>query len=100
MQSCAHPARDVFTQPDQLVASLVVVPLVHGDGPPCGALYLTLESPNDFASLQAPLLVRARRAPLPLGFRARPHHPQGAPPPQLLLPLTPPGRPVTPTPRA
>jgi hypothetical protein len=70
MQSCAHPARDVFTQPDQLVASLVVVPLVHGDGPPCGALYLTLESPNDFASLQAPLLVRATcRAPN--GWRPR-----------------------------
>jgi hypothetical protein len=67
MQSCAHPARDVFTQPDQLVASLVVVPLVHGDGPPLAAMYLTLEAPNDFTSIQGPLLVCSlgRAAPKP-----------------------------------
>jgi len=56
-QSTAHPARDVFTQPSQLVSSLVVVPLVHGDDPPLAALYLTLEAPNDFAEVQQPLLV-------------------------------------------
>jgi len=56
LQSTAHPARDIFTQPAQLVASLVVVPLVHGDEAPRAALYLTLESPNDFSNLQAPLL--------------------------------------------
>lgn len=52
-----HPARDIFTQPAQLVASLVVVPLVHGDGAPRAALYLSLEQPNDFTNIQAPLLV-------------------------------------------
>jgi len=56
-QSTARPARDVFTQPSQLVSSLVVVPLVHGDRPPLAALYLTMEAPNDFANIQEPLLV-------------------------------------------
>ncbi len=58
LQSTARPARDVFTRPDALVASVVVVPLVHGDGPPRAALYLSLEAPSDFINIQAPLLVR------------------------------------------
>jgi hypothetical protein len=58
MQSSASPARDIFTQPAQLVSSLVVVPFVHDGAQPLAALYLTLETPNDFSSVQGPLLVR------------------------------------------
>ena len=56
-QSTARPARDVFTQPSQLVSSLVVVPLVYGNDRPIAALYLTMEAPNAFDSVQEPLLV-------------------------------------------
>jgi hypothetical protein len=58
MQSSARPARDIFTQTAQLVASLLVVPFVYCEDAPLAALYLTLEAPNDFAHIQGPLLVR------------------------------------------
>ncbi|GBF94658.1 hypothetical protein Rsub_07394 [Raphidocelis subcapitata] len=56
LQSSAAPARDIFTQPAELVSSLVVVPFVRGGGPPLAALYLSLEAPNDFTNVQEPLL--------------------------------------------
>lgn len=57
MQSSLQPVRDIFTRGGHVVASLVVVPLVYRDEQPVAALYLTLEAPNDFGSIQAPLLV-------------------------------------------
>lgn len=72
MQSSAAPARDIFTQPGALVCSLVVVPLVHGGVAPTAALYLTMEAPNDFSGVQAPLLVRVCLHPFPDSSAAHP----------------------------
>jgi hypothetical protein len=61
-QSSARPARDVFTRSSQLVSSIVVVPLIAGDGPALGGLYFTFNSPCDFMHIQDTLLVGSESA--------------------------------------
>jgi hypothetical protein len=56
-QSCADPARDIFSGASELVASLVVIP-VSSRGGVFAALYLALEAPCDFEALSSVLLVR------------------------------------------
>ncbi|KAI8462305.1 MAG: kinase-like domain-containing protein [Monoraphidium minutum] len=56
MQTCMRPARDVFTRSSELVASIVVVPLIAGDNEPLGALYFALDAPCEFANIQDTLL--------------------------------------------
>jgi hypothetical protein len=59
LQAFARPASDIFTRACDLVASIVVVPLI-GDGgaPPLGALYWALDNPCEFGNVQETLLVR------------------------------------------
>lgn len=50
-------AKDIFTRSSDLVASIVVVPLLVG-GTPLGGIYFALETPHSFENLQNTLLVR------------------------------------------
>ena len=57
MQDCRNIAPDVFGRSPDLVASVVVVPLLV-EGRPVGGMYFALDVPCSFDSLQDALLVR------------------------------------------
>ncbi|KAI8467829.1 MAG: kinase-like domain-containing protein [Monoraphidium minutum] len=56
MQSCARPARDVFTASSHLVSAVVVVPLIVDGEPPLGGLYIVPSAPCQFGNIQDALL--------------------------------------------
>ncbi|KIZ06401.1 putative serine/threonine-protein kinase pats1 [Monoraphidium neglectum] len=58
MQTCARPAKDIFTRASELVSSLVVVPLLapEDEGTPLGAVYFALDHPCEFENMQDTLL--------------------------------------------
>ncbi|KAI8470348.1 MAG: kinase-like domain-containing protein [Monoraphidium minutum] len=56
MQSCRDIARDVFSRASDLVASVVVVPLIGPGGASLGGLYLASDAPCGFTDVQGPLL--------------------------------------------
>jgi hypothetical protein len=59
-QACLQPARDLFTRSSQLVASIVVIPLMaRSDAPVLGGLYFTFNVPCDFLQIQETVLVRS-----------------------------------------
>lgn len=46
-QSCMKPATDIFISASQMVASIVVLPLVYGNQT-LGGLYFVLDTPSNF----------------------------------------------------
>ncbi|KAI8470351.1 MAG: hypothetical protein J3K34DRAFT_521472 [Monoraphidium minutum] len=73
MQSCRDIARDVFSRASDLVASVVVVPLIGPGGAPLGGLYLAAETPCSFENIQGVLLglIHAMAPSLERIFRGR-----------------------------
>lgn len=51
LQSCMKPATDIFISAAQMVASIVVLPLIYG-GQTLGGLYFTLETPSNFQNIK------------------------------------------------
>lgn len=54
-QSCMKPATDIFISSQQMVASIVVLPLMYGDQN-LGGLYFTLETPSNFQNIKDMLM--------------------------------------------
>jgi hypothetical protein len=55
VQSCMKPATDIFISSQQMVASIVVLPLMYGDQN-LGGLYFTLETPSNFQNIKDMLM--------------------------------------------
>jgi hypothetical protein len=55
LQSCMKPATDIFISSQQMVASIVVLPLMYGDQN-LGGLYFTLETPSNFQNIKDMLM--------------------------------------------
>ena len=47
IQSCMKPATDIFISGQEMVASIVVLPLIY-EGQAFGGFYVTLESTSNF----------------------------------------------------
>lgn len=54
-QSCMKPATDIFISSQQMVASIVVLPLMYGEQN-LGGLYFTLETPSNFQNIKDMLM--------------------------------------------
>ena len=64
IQSCMKPATDIFINGQEMVASIVVLPLIC-DGTSFGGFYFTLETASNFQNIKvgrARALGRAGRA--------------------------------------
>lgn len=55
LQSCMKPATDIFISSQQMVASIVALPLMYGDQN-LGGLYFTLETPSNFQNIKDMLM--------------------------------------------
>lgn len=55
LQSCMKPATDIFISSQQMVASIVVLPLMYGEQN-LGGLYFTLETPSNFQNIKDMLM--------------------------------------------
>jgi len=51
------PATDIFISATQMVASIVVLPLIYGNQT-LGGLYFMLETPSNFQNIKDMLMVR------------------------------------------
>lgn len=59
-QNCRFMARDIFTRGSDMVASIVVIPLISGNDKALGGMYFALDAPCSFEHLQDTLLVSHR----------------------------------------
>ncbi|EFJ39752.1 hypothetical protein VOLCADRAFT_100588 [Volvox carteri f. nagariensis] len=75
IQSCMKPATDIFISGQEMVASIVVLPLIF-DGITFGGFYVTLETTSNFQNIKDLLMGLVNSVVLLLAKRLQPHRDQ------------------------